>query len=114
MFRLEREVKLRDKGAQNWLAWADYLVIASILLSLLLVVLPLVALKDPGRWFPLAGAACGSAAILLAAYPFAIFKHYEIPLYHRDAGRPVEKLIVAFGIVVAALVFVAVFICGHF
>jgi len=44
MFRIQRELHVRDTHLQwpNWLAWADYLVLAAIVLSLILVVLPIV------------------------------------------------------------------------
>jgi hypothetical protein len=36
MFRIQRELRVRDDHPewQNWLAWADYLILAAILVSL--------------------------------------------------------------------------------
>ena len=110
MFRIQRELQVREKHPDwpNWLAWADYLVLAAILLSLLLVVLPIVAIRDPSAFvLNLAAGSCAAAAVLLAAYPFAILDHYRIEigvrrLGDRMKGEPVERLIV-----VAAFAFAA-------
>ena|GEM_PF-2238426 len=51
MFHTQRELSVRDHHPDwpNWLAWADYLIMATIVLSVLLVILPLVAVPAPGR-----------------------------------------------------------------
>ncbi len=51
MFRIQRELSVRDRHPEwpNWLAWADYLIMGSITLSVSLVILPLVAIEMPGR-----------------------------------------------------------------
>ena len=43
MFRLQRELGVRERHPDwpNWLAWADYLVIATVVLSVLFVGVPL-------------------------------------------------------------------------
>lgn len=79
MFRIQRELGVRDRHPDwpNWLAWADYLVMASIVLSVVLVILPLVSVPAPGRTaYAVAAASCAAASILLLAYPFAILDHY--------------------------------------
>src|ERR1700722_11256630 len=61
MFRIQRELGVRDRHPEwpNWLAWADYLVLAAIVLSLSLVMVPLVAFPAPSRFvFSLAAASC--------------------------------------------------------
>ena len=119
MFRIQRELRVRDANprSQNWLAWADYLILAAILLSLLLVVLPLMATPDPGRLiFSIAAGSCAAAALLVAAYPFAILDHYRIEIgtwrtregerpQERHKGEPVERLIVVSTGILAALAF---------
>jgi len=98
----------------NWLAWADYLVIASIGLSLLLVVVPLVALPGPGKnALALAAGSCAAAAILLAAYPLAILDHYRIAIGvrrkgERMKGEPVEKALVLGAAFVATAAFAGI------
>jgi cation transport ATPase len=104
MFRVQRELYVREeRKEENWLAWADYLVIISILLSLLLVVLPLVTITNPANWFPIAAASCAAAAVLLAVYPIAIVCHYGIPFFKWRSGTCSEKLLVVLGIVVAVI-----------
>ena len=122
MFRIQRELSVRDRHPewQNWLAWADYLIIATLVLSLVFVVIPLVATPAPGETvFAIAGASCAAAAVLLLAYPFAILDHYRIEIGSwrtragehptvRHKGEPIEKAIVIAAGVIAAVVFSAI------
>jgi len=122
MFRLQRELHVRDQHPDwpNWLAWADYLVIATFVVSLLLVVLPLVSVPQPGHFaFSVAAASCAASSLLLVAYPFAILDHYRIEIgtwrtregespKARHKGEPIEKAIVVSAGIIAALTFVAV------
>jgi len=108
MFRIQRELHVRDVHPQwpNWLAWADYLILAAILLSLLLVVLPLMAIVEPGRLaYSIAAGSCAAASVLIAGYPFAILDHYRIEIgtwrtqegerpQERHKGEPIERMIV--------------------
>jgi len=124
MFRIQRELQVRSTHPHwpNWLAWADYLVIGTIAISLLLVVLPLVALAEPGTTtFAVAAGGCAAAAILQVAYPFAILDHYRIEIgtwrtrqgespTERHKGEPIEKAIVIAAAALAAATFVAVVI----
>ena len=119
MFRIQRELRVRDEHPQwpNWLAWADYLILAAILLSLLLVVLPLMAVAEPGLFvYSVAAGSCAAASLLIAAYPFAILDHYRIeigtwrtragerPLL-RHKGEPIERIIVVGAAILAATAF---------
>jgi hypothetical protein len=122
MFRIQRELRVRDRHPDwpNWLAWADYLVLSAIVLSLLFVVLPLVALPTPSRFvFSVAAASCAASALLLLAYPFAILDHYRIEIgtwrtregekpQTRHKGEPIERAIVVIAGIVATLVFAAI------
>ena len=122
MFRVQRELSVRDRHPEwpNWLAWADYLVLTAIVLSLSLVLLPLVALPEPNRFvFSVAAASCAASSILLLAYPFAILDHYRIEIgawrtrggekpETRHKGEPIERVIVVSAVIVAALVFIAI------
>jgi uncharacterized membrane protein YidH (DUF202 family) len=122
MFRIQRELHVRDTDpqSQNWLAWADYLILGAILLSLLLVVLPLVATPEPGRLaYSIAAGSCAAASILVAAYPFAILDHYRIEIgtwrtregehpQERHKGEPVERSIVVVAAVLAVMAFAAI------
>jgi multisubunit Na+/H+ antiporter MnhC subunit len=127
-FRVQRELSVRDRHPEwpNWLAWADYLVLTAIVLSLSLVLLPLVALPEPNRFvFSVAGASCAASSLLLLAYPFAILDHYRIEIgtwrtregekpRARHKGEPIERVIVVSAVIVAALVFIAIVVGWNF
>ena len=122
MFRIQRELHVRDEHPEwpNWLAWADYLILAAILLSLLLVVLPLTAIPEPDRLiYSVAAGSCAAASLLVAAYPFAILDHYRIELgtwrtregerpQERHKGEPIERLIVLVAAVLATAAFLTI------
>ena len=119
MFRIQRELRVRDANPRspNWLAWADYLILSAIVLSLLLVVLPLMAIAEPGRLvFSIAAGSCAAAAVLVTAYPFAILDHYRIEIgtwrtregerpQERHKSEPIERMIVLGAAVLAAIAF---------
>ena len=122
MFRIQRELRVRDQHPDwpNWLAWADYLVLAAIVLSLTLVVLPLVAIPQPGEFvFSIAAGSCAASAVLLLAYPFAILDHYRIEIgtwrtrqgekpQERHKGEPIERIVVVTAGLSALGAFVAI------
>ena len=122
MFRIQRELSVRDRHPDwpNWLAWADYLIVATIVLSVVFVILPLVAVPTPGRAaYSVAAGACAAASLLLLAYPFAILDHYRIEIgtwrtklgenpQVRHKGEPIERIIVVSAGIAAVLVFAAI------
>jgi hypothetical protein len=117
MFRVQRELTLKDKKPPKVtrLAWADYLVLAATTLSLILVVLPLLLLRNvPEICVSLSSASCAAASILLAGYPFAIIDHYHIEWKKRSGhglkGEPGERIIVKTAAALAVLVFVGILI----
>ncbi len=124
MFRIQRELRVRDQHPewQNWLAWADYLILAAILLWLLLVVLPLMVMAEPSRLlYSVAAGSCAAASLLVAAYPLAILDHYRIELgtwrtrqgespQARHKGEPIERAIVIVAGVLAAVAFFSIVI----
>jgi hypothetical protein len=114
-FRIQRELEMRQQGERNWLPWADRLLVGATLTSLLLVILPLVAMAHPS---PLAvaleRAACAAAAILVSGYVFALLAHYRLIWGGKQAGpranpEPAERLAAWITLVLAAAAFVAVF-----
>src|SRR5262249_18907238 len=119
MFRIQRELRVRDANPRSpsWLAWADYLILSAIVLSLLLVVLPLMAIAEPGRLvFSIAAGSCAAAALLVTAYPFAILDHYRIEIgtwrtregerpQERHKSEPIERMIVLGAAILAAIAF---------
>ncbi len=122
MFRIQRELGVRDRHPDwpNWLAWADYLIIATIVLSVVLVILPLVAVPAPGRAiYSIAAGSCAAASLLLLAYPFAILDHYRIEIgtwrlkqgespQARHKGEPLERIIVVTAGAIATATFAAI------
>src|SRR5262249_45005148 len=122
MFRIQRELGVRDRHPDwpNWLAWADYLIIATITVSVLLVIVPLVASPAPGRIiYSIAAGSSAAASLLLLAYPFAILDHYRIEIgvwrtlrgedpRERHKGEPIERAIVITAAIVAAVTFIVI------
>ena len=81
VFRIQREADeektARQEGVKPilWFPTADRLILGATLICLLAVILPLLSFPDID---PLSVAATGSAAVLVAGYPFAILAHYRI------------------------------------
>jgi hypothetical protein len=117
MFRVQRELKLKEMKPPKVirLAWADYLILSAITLSLILVVLPLLLLRSvPEICITPSAASCAASCILLAAYPIAIIDHYHIEWNKRSGkglkGEPGERLIVTAAATLALLAFAAIFV----
>jgi hypothetical protein len=122
MFRIQRELGVRDRHLDwpNWLAWADYLIIATMVVSVVLVILPLVAAPAPDRViYAIAAGSCAAASLFLLAFPFAILDHYRIEIGAwrtkqgespnvRHKGELIERIIVVTASIVAAFVFAAI------
>ena len=117
MFRLQREISIMEdpdrQDEPTWLAWADYLILIVVALSLLLVVLPIM-LSDSANVVvhQLAAATCSACAILVAAYPWAILAHYRILFGSsrsgkRERGEPAERLVVLVSGILATGIFAA-------
>ncbi len=114
MFRIQRELWVQEQHPEwpNWLAWSDYLVVASVMLTLAFAIVPLLSFPvlTPCRR-ALASAACVAATILLAGYVPAILAHYRIEIGRsrtgvRLKGEPKERLVVFVSIAVASFGFI--------
>ena len=107
MFRIQREIAVKEKGWPNWIAWADYLVLFSIGLGLLAVVILLVI--GPAKSADaLASAACTAALVLQAGYLPAILAHYRIEIGKnrtgpREKGEPAERRFVYVSALIAVI-----------
>jgi len=100
-FRIQREQQDERTGTP----WADRLLVGAALSSLLLVVLPLVALPHPWPWAAaLERAGCAAGVIMLIGY---IFAKQAGP---RNNPETAERLAAWITLVVAAVVFVSVFL----
>lgn len=116
-FRLQRELDIEDKNEerpahrqeQHWFPASDWLIVASSLGALCLVVAPLVALDSPSRaTVRLASAACCAAAIMLAGYIPSILAHYRFFVgLTRDRSNPTlwEGIFIAVTVVGAMTAF---------
>lgn len=98
MFRLQRELSISDENwrrratdpsiprVRTWLPYADYLLIAAVLLALILGVRPLLVAFDEST-LRLARAATAAATVLLAGYVPTILGHYRF-LHGLHESRP--------------------------
>lgn len=110
-FRVHRELLMAEKREPVWLPWADHLLVAATLVSLLLVLLPVVlglSLKPLG--LRLASAGCAFALVLTAGYVPAVLAHYRIMFGKARTGprqnpEPAERFIVVLCVVLASLSF---------
>jgi hypothetical protein len=116
-FRIQRE--LTQQGERTGIPWADRLLIGATLISLLLVVLPLVALPHP--WpsaVALERAACVAGVIMLGGYVFALLAHHRSLWSGKPAGpsnnpEPAERMAFWITLVVAAAVFACLFVSTY-
>jgi hypothetical protein len=107
VFRIQRELEMRQKGEQNWIAWADWLLVSAVFVSLLLVIVPLLTIRQTR--LPAAGAV--AAAIMVAGYVPAILAHYRLVFGRKRTGQrvnpePWERFFVAVGLIIALFAFV--------
>lgn len=115
VFRIQRELKMKDKDEQIWIPWADFLIIGAVWAALLLVILPLLIISNITEMvIRFSKAVCSSASILLACYMLAIMAHYRIIFGKRRSGprnnpEPSERIIIIGAVILALLVFLLVF-----
>ena len=111
VFRIQREIQMRDQGEVNWIPWADRLLVAATLLSLLFVVFPLVTFGvSSEKALKSVSAVCAGTTLMVAGYVPAILAHYRLFFgTHRTGKRvnpePAEAIIVCTVIAAALLVF---------
>ena len=107
MFRVQRELYVREvlKEKTVWLAWADYLVLGSVVLAVFGATVPLLAAsKTPRPVAAVAAASCIAALVLLAGYVPSILAHYRIELGARREGSRVKGEPIERGFVVGSLI----------
>lgn len=104
IFRVQREIQMHEAGDRTWVAFADWLVIAATIVSLLFVILPIVS-SDPARIGRLPAAATAMAVLFAVGYFPAILAHYRLILSKRRTGprdnpEPAEaRLVLTFGLI---------------
>jgi hypothetical protein len=101
MFRIQRELRLRERGLPTWIAWSDWLLITATVGCMLFVVLPLVTFATlPEALSRVPSAVCAGASILVVGYIFGILAHYRLLFWRGDTaaphvpGEPAERVIV--------------------
>lgn len=117
LLRLGREVFMREQKQRNWLAFADWLVVAASFLTLAVIV---ASLLGPGSrsfavMFP--RIATVTAIVLLLGYVPAILAHYR---FLGGAGRtgpcdnpePLEAKLVGLSAAAAVIAGIAAFVLG--
>jgi len=115
-FRIQRELEVTQKNEDIWSPWADWLLIAATLTSLILVILPIVALGPESKLvMKVSIAACSASTALVAGYIFSVLAHYRLlfgksRLGARENPEPAEKLLVRLTIAVSVLLFIIVLI----
>lgn len=114
-FRSQRE----QQGERTEIPWANALLIGATLSSLLLVVLPLVALPHPWPWaVALERAACAAGVIMLSGYVLAFLVDHRLLWSGKRSGpasdpEAAERLAAWITLVVAAVVFALIFIATY-
>lgn len=109
LFRIQREVDMHSKGERIWIPWADWLLVATTILCLTAVLLPLVSGFFENRAAIQIAAASTSASILfVVGYIFSILAHYRLILGFGRTGprtnpEPAEAVLVVASIVAAVL-----------
>jgi len=103
LFRVQRENDMRSKGEPVWLPWADWLLLAATICSLVLVLVPIAA----GYQLQLSAAASSASSICVAGYIPSILAHYRIVFGGKRHGprnnpEPLELFFVVLTAVVAA------------
>jgi len=89
VFRIQRELEMRNRGEATWIARADWLiVIATTIAGFAGLILPLSIPQL--QYTPLPSAACASAVALLVGYVFAILAHYRL-IFGRTRSGPREN-----------------------
>jgi len=118
-FRIEREAAGQEAGQSSWIPWADALLISAILGSLLLVILPILILREPkGFLAALPRAACASSCVLVSGYILSILAHYRLLFGRQRRGErenpePAERQLVIGTAALSAAVFADALLQGH-
>ena len=108
-FRIQRELEMREQDEQDWMPWADWLLISAIIIALLGGVLPLVVtLFSPTFTDTLVRASCAAATLMLTGYIPSILAHYRLVFGKKRSGprdnpEPAERWLVILTIFVAVI-----------
>ena len=115
-FRIQRELDATRKNEDIWIPWADWLLVAATLSSLILVILPIVAIGPESKIvMKVSIAGCSASSTLLAGYILSILAHYRLlfgksRMGARENPEPTEKLLVMLTVAVSVLLFIVALI----
>jgi hypothetical protein len=115
-FRIERELKLRERGMVPWVPWADWLVVASSAACLLGAILPLLIFgKNNGVVRAVSASVCSGSIMLISGYVPAILAHYRLLFGQHRKGHiqnpePAERIVVIAVVVIAVVVSLGTFV----
>jgi hypothetical protein len=99
-FRIDRELRIGQKGERIWIPWADWLLLAATLCSLVFVLLPMVLFPESkALGLRLPTAACAAALVSLAGYVVGVLAHYRLLFGRRRVDprvnpEPSERVVV--------------------
>ena len=111
-FRIERELKVTEQSEDIRIPWADWLLIGAALTSLVLVILPIMAIGPESKSvMKVSIAGCSASTALVAGYFLSILAHYRLlfgksRLGARENPEPAEKLLVRLTLAVSVLLFI--------
>jgi hypothetical protein len=88
-FRLQRELYMGEQKERQWIPWADWLYVGATPASLLLVILPLIAVgPQSGAARRLASVACSASVVSVCGYIPSILTQYRIRPFGRNRSGP--------------------------
>jgi hypothetical protein len=116
-FRLQREAAMEKEGEPMWIARSDWLILLSILVSLLFVFFPLFFMPSQFA-VVIARAGCFTAIVLQAGYIPSILAHYRLLFGKGRSGprknpEPKERQLVLLFMVLAFLAFIVLVLGNH-
>ena len=115
-FRIQRELQMTQQNEDIWIPWADWLLIAATLTSLILVILPIVGVGPESKLvMKVAIAGCAASTTLVAGYILSVLAHYRLLFGKsrkgaRENPEPVEKLLIRLTVGVSVVLFIVALI----
>jgi hypothetical protein len=114
LFRLSRELAMRERRERNWLAYSELLVVGACILSAIVLLLPVFGAQSRQVTVLLPRSAILAGVVMLIGYIPGILAHYRFiggkrrpPL--RENPEPIERSIVLGATVIAVLAFLGTY-----
>jgi hypothetical protein len=109
-FRIDRELRMAGRRERIWIPWADWLLLAATLGSLITVLLPLVLFPDSEvLGLRVLAAGCAAALVCLTGYVIGALAHYRLIFASgpRSKAEPAERVVLIATVGAALLAFAA-------